>query len=230
MTTTHDSTTGTNHSGTDTIGIIGAGNIGSALARALTSAGHRVVIANSRGVASLAPLVDELGELATAGTVEQAARAGDLVVVTIPLVAVASIPRNLLDGRVVIDTNNYYPSRDGNIAELDDETLTTAEYVARHFAGSTVVKAFNHIPALDIADHAQPANTAGRRALMVHGDDAVAVERVSALIDEIGFDAVAGGGLAESWRIQRDTPGYGPRFTATELHEKLDQAQRYRDQ
>ena len=215
---------------TSTIGIIGSGNIGSALARAFTGAGHRIVIANSRGPATLAPLVAELGELATAGTVEQAAQAGDLVVVTIPLGAVTSIPSALLEGRIVIDTNNYYPARDGHIAELDDESLTTAEYVARHFPGATVVKAFNHIPALAIADHAQPAGTPERRALMVYGEQADAVERVRALVEQIGFDAIPGGGLAESWRIQRDTPGYGPRFTAAELAQKLAEAVRYRDQ
>jgi len=230
---------------TSIIGIIGSGNIGSALAQALTIAGHHVVIANSRGPASLTGLVDEINERATAattakagsveagtveaGTVAQAAQASDLVVVTIPLKAVPSIPSELVAGRVVIDTNNYYPSRDGNIAELDDESLTTAEFVARHFADASVVKAFNHIPALEIAEHAQPAGTPDRRALMVYGSDELDVERVSALIDEIGFDAVAGGGLAESWRIQRDTPGYGPRFTADELVAKLGQALRYRD-
>ncbi len=212
------------------IGIIGSGNIGGALARALTRAGHRVVIANSRGPASLDALVAELGELATAGTVEQAAQAGELVIVTIPLGAVTSIPSALLDGRIVIDTNNYYPARDGHIAELDDESLTTAEYVARHFAGATVVKAFNHIPALHIAEHALPAGTPDRRALMIYGEDAAAVERVSALVEQLGFDAVNGGGLAESWRIQRDMPGYGPRFTAAQLAEKLAEAVRYRDQ
>ena len=102
--------------------------------------------------------------------------------------------------------------------------------MARHFGGATVVKAFNHIPALHIAEHAQAAGAPDRRALMVYGEDAAAVARVSALIDELGFDAVAGGGLAESWRIQRDMPGYGPRFTAAELAEKLAQAVRYRDQ
>ncbi len=210
-----------------TIGIIGSGNIGGALARAFTRAGHRVVIANSRGPASLDALVIELGELASAGTVERAAQASDLVVVTIPLKAVASIPSDLLTGRVVIDTNNYYPDRDGHIPELDDEVLTTSEFVAQHFAGATVVKAFNHIPALHIAEHSQPAGTPERRALMIYGEDAAAVERVQALIEEIGFDAVNGGGLAESWRIQRDTPGYGPRFSAGELTEKLSVARRY---
>lgn len=215
---------------TTTIGIIGSGNIGSALARALTAAGYSVVIANSRGPESLAPLVAEVGELARAGTVAEAAAAGEVVVVTIPLGAVVSIPSELLDGRIVIDTNNYYPARDGQIAELDDESLTTTEFVARHFAGATVVKAFNHIPALAIADHAQLAGTPDRRALMVYGEDAPAVDRVSALVEQLGFDAVNGGGLAESWRIQRDNPAYGPRFTAPELALRLAEARRYRDQ
>ena len=218
-----------------TIGIIGSGNIGSQLARAFTRIGHDVVVANSRGPESLGDLVSEVTEqaraaggagTATAGTVEQAAQAGELVVVTIPLRAVTSIPAHLLEGRIVIDTNNYYPQRDGQIAELDDETVTTAELVARHFAGARVVKAFNHIPSDDVTGHAQAPGTEGRRALVVYGDDADAVERVAGLIDAIGFDVVRGGGLAESWRIQRDTPGYGPRFTADELRQKLAEATR----
>ncbi len=210
----------------ETIGIIGSGNIGGALARALTGAGHPVVITNSRGPASLTDLVAELGHLATAGTIDDAAGAGELVVVTIPLGAVPSLPADLLDGRIVVDTNNYYPSRDGQIAELDDASMTTSEFVARHFSGATVVKAFNHIPALHIAEHALPAGSADRRALMVYSDDDTALARVAALVEQLGFDAIAGGPLAESWRIERDTPGYGPRFTAAELADKLAEAQR----
>lgn len=218
-----------------TIGIIGSGNIGSQLAHAFTRVGHDIVIANSRGPETLGELVADATEqaraagsaaTAAAGTVEQAAQAGDLVVVTIPLKAVTDIPAHLLEGRIVIDTNNYYPQRDGQIAELDDESTTTSELVARHFAGARVVKAFNHIPATEITDHAQAPGTDGRRALAVYGDDAAAVEQVSGLIDAIGFDVVNGGGLAESWRIQRDTPGYIPHFTADELREKLAEATR----
>lgn len=221
-----------------TIGIIGSGNIGSQLAHAFTRVGHDVVVANSRGPETLDALVAEVdaqaraagsAASATAGTVEEAAQAGELVVVTIPLKAVTDIPAHLLEGRIVIDTNNYYPQRDGQIAELDDESTTTSELVARHFAGARVVKAFNHIPATEISDHAQAPGTEGRRALAVYGDDAGAVEQVSGLIDAIGFDVVNGGGLAESWRIQRDTPGYIPRFTAEELRGKLAEAKRYRD-
>jgi predicted dinucleotide-binding enzyme len=211
---------------TSTIGIIGSGNIGGRLARALTAAGNRVVIANSRGPESLAPLVAELGELARAGTVAEAAAAGELVVVTIPLQAVTSIPSELLDGRIVIDTNNYYPGRDGAIAELDARATTTSELVARHFAGARVVKAFNHIPAQEILDHAQPSGTSGRRALAVYADDGAARDRVAALIEMVGFDVVDGGPLADSWRIERDQPGYIPHFTAEQLRGKLADAQR----
>ncbi|WAB84421.1 NAD(P)-binding domain-containing protein [Microcella daejeonensis] len=220
------------------IGIIGSGNIGSQLARAFAHAGHDITIANSRGPETLEELVGEInaatashggGGTVTAGTVEQAAQAGDTVVVTIPLKAVPSIPAPLLAGRTVIDTNNYYPQRDGQIAELDDESLTTAEYVARHFSGATVVKAFNHIPSDDITGQAQPSGTENRRALTVHADDESAKGLVSSLIDEIGFDPYDGGTLADSWRIQRDTPAYGPRFTAAELEAKLAEAKRYRD-
>jgi predicted dinucleotide-binding enzyme len=108
---------------TTTIGIIGSGNIGGTLARGLTTAGHGVVIANSRGPESLAPLIAELGDLARAGTVAEAASAGEIVVVTVPLKAVASIPSELLQGRIVIDTNNYYPGRDGEIAEVKSQVV-----------------------------------------------------------------------------------------------------------
>ena len=217
-----------------TIGIIGSGNIGSQLARAFTALGHDVVIANSRGPASLAPLVNEVAGSRAPGTltaaeVEAAARAGEITVLTIPLGRVPELPRDLFESRIVIDTCNYYPQRDGDIAPLDDESLTTAEWTAEHFPSATIVKAFNHIPANDITDHAQPPGTDGRRGLTVHADDISAKARVADLIEAIGFDVVDGGDLAESWRIQRDTPGYGPRFTAEELIEKLAAAQHYRD-
>lgn len=217
-----------------TIGIIGSGNIGSQLARAFSAIGHDIVIANSRGPETLSPLVGELAAstapgTVTAGTVEEAAHVGELVVLTIPLGRVPDLPRDLLDGRIIIDTGNYYPQRDGTIPPLDEESTTTVEWTAAHFPGATVVKAFNHIPSADITDHAQPPATDGRRGLTIHSDDISAKARVAELIDSIGFDVVDGGGLTESWRIQRDTPGYGPRFTAAELVEKLAAAKRYRD-
>ncbi len=212
-----------------TIGIIGAGNIGSQLARLAVQHGHEVVIANSRGPETLTELVDELGSSARAATRDEAAAAGEIVVVTIPLTAIDTVPVEPLAGKVVIDTNNYYPQRDGDIAELDDETTTTAEMLQAHLPSSHVVKAFNHIGAADLTGHATPSGTPDRRALVIAGDDAAAKRTVADLIDAFGFDVVDAGALAEGWRIQRDTPGYGPRLTAPELREALASAKRYRD-
>lgn len=213
-----------------TIGIIGAGNIGSQLARLAVQHGHQVVIANSRGPETLTDLVAELGDGARAATRDEAAAVGEIVVVTTPLAAIETIPVEPLVGKVVIDTNNYYPQRDGHIQALDDESTTTAELLQDHLPGARVVKAFNHIGAADLTGHATPAGTPDRRALVVAGDDDAAKAVVADLIDEFGFDVVDAGPLAEGWRIQRDTPGYVARFTADELRGKLAEAKRYRDQ
>src|SRR5437763_12439548 len=151
------------------IGIIGSGHIGSILARHLTALGHTVVIANSRGPASLAALAAETG--ATAATVEQAARAQDVVIISIPEKAVPELPRDILAATpaVVVDTGNYYPSRDGRIAEIDGG-LTDSEWVAR-VLGRPVVKAFNNIVAESLAKRGVPADTPGRICLSVAGDD-----------------------------------------------------------
>ena len=213
-----------------TIGFIGAGKIGSQLARLSIANGYDVVLSNSRGPATLTALVQELGPKARAGTPRDAAQAGDVVVVTIPLENVKSVPVEPLAGKVVIDTNNYYPQRDGHIAELDDESTTTAELLQQHLPLSRVVKAFNHIYAAELTTHGQPAGTRSRRALVIAGDDAGAKATVSHLIDQFGFDTVDAGPLAEGWRIQRDTPGYGPRRTAEELRRDLAAAKRYAPQ
>jgi predicted dinucleotide-binding enzyme len=212
-----------------TIGLIGAGHIGSAVARAAIAAGHSVVLSNSRGPETLAELVKELGPSARAATPQEAAKAGDIVVVTIPLKNIADVPVEPLAGKVVIDTNNYYPQRDGHIAELDDESTTTAELLQRHLPSSKVVKAFNHIYAAQITTDGLPAGTPNRRALVIAGDDASAKATVTQLLDQFGYDAVDAGPLAEGWRIQRDTPGYGPRRNAEQLRADLAAAKRYRD-
>ena len=209
-----------------TIGLIGAGHIGSQLARLAVQHGYDVVVSNSRGPETLKDLVRELGPRARAGTVAQAAEAGDIVVVTIPLKNIGDVPAAPLAGKIVIDTNNYYPQRDGQIAELDREETTTAELLQRHLPGSKVVKAFNHIYAAELTTHGQPAGTPNRRALAIAGNDADARRAVAQLIDRFGFDVVDMGPLSESWRIQRDTPGYGPRRTAGELRRDLAAAQR----
>jgi len=212
-----------------TMGLIGAGHIGSQLARLAIANGYDVVLSNSRGPETLEPLVAELGPRARAATPSEAATAGDIVVVTIPLKAIGTVPVTPLKGKVVVDTNNYYPQRDGHIAELDNESTTTAELLQRHLPESKVVKAFNHIYAAELTTHGQSKGTPNRRALVIAGDDAAAKRTVAEMIDRFGFDAVDAGPLKEGWRIQRDTPGYGPRRTSEELRRDLAQAKRYRD-
>lgn len=191
------------------IGIIGAGNIGGNLARRLTAVGHQVAIANSRTPDTLADLVAETG--ATAVLAGDAAVGADVVIVTVPLHAVAALPDDLLDGAaddvVVVDTNNYYPQRDGHIAAIEEE-MTESRWVEQQL-GVSVVKAFNGIYADHLVSRALPAGTDGRLALPVAGDDAAAKAVVMGLVDEIGFDAVDAGGLDDSWRQQPGTPVYG---------------------
>ena len=212
-----------------TIGLIGAGHIGSQVARLAVSSGYPVVIGNSRGPETLAALVAELGPSARAATAEDAARTGDIVVVSIPLKNYRDVPVAPLAGKIVIDTSNYYPQRDGHIAELDNESTTTAELLQAHLPTSKLVKAFNHIYAAELTTHGQPAGSTNRRALVIAGDDLAAKATVTSLLDQFGFDTVDAGPLKEGWRIQRDTPGYGPRRTAEELRKDLAAARRYAD-
>src|ERR1700688_4008449 len=212
-----------------TIGLIGAGHIGSQIARLAVARGHNVVISNSRGPETLATLVAELGPNARAGTSIDAGRTGDVVVVTVPLKNYRDVPVEPLAGKIVIDTNNYYPQRDGHIPELDNESTTTAELLQAHLPTSKVVKAFNHIYAAALTTDGQPAGTKNRRALVIAGDDQDAKTRVTRLLDQFGFDTVDAGLLKEGWRIQRDTPGYGPRRTAEDLRRDLAAAKRYAD-
>ncbi|UEJ81313.1 NADPH-dependent F420 reductase [Brachybacterium halotolerans subsp. kimchii] len=209
-----------------TLGIIGAGNIGSQVARAALTAGYDVVIANSRGPETLADLVSELGDGARAATAAEAGEAGDVVVVTVPLKAIDQIPVEPLAGKIVLDTNNYYPGRDGQIPALDAGETTTSQMLQEHLPTSKVVKAFNHIPAADITTDVAPAGTPDRRALAVSSDDAEALAFATKLYDEIGFDAVDVSPLSESWRVERDRPAYVVRQNAEELRANLAKAQR----
>jgi predicted dinucleotide-binding enzyme len=210
-----------------TIGIIGAGRIGSQIARLAVENDYNVVISNSRGPETLSALIAELGPKARAATAVEAAKAGDIVVVSVPLKNYRKVPVEPLAGKIIIDTDNYYPERDGHIAELDNESTTTSELLQAHLPTSKVVKAFNHIYAADLTTHGQPAGAKNRRALVIAGDDKDAKARVTHLLDQFGFDAVDAGPLREGWRIQRDTPGYGPRRTAEELRRDLAAAKRH---
>lgn len=212
-----------------TIGLIGSGNIGSTLARLFLEAGHDVVLSNSRGPETLSELVLDLGDRARAATAQEAAEAGDVVVVTIPLKAYASVPVEPLRGKVVIDTNNYYPERDGRIAELDDESTTTSELLQAHLPDSHVVKAFNNIFFGHLGAQGRPTGSSGRRALPIAGDSDEAKVTVQQLVNELGFDVVDAGVLAEGWRYQRDTAAYVIGFDVQGLREALAEATRYAD-
>ena len=226
-----------------TLGLIGSGHIGSTVARLAVDAGHDVVLSNSRGPETLADLVAELGPHARAATPAEAAAAGDLVVVTIPLKAYRDVPVEPLRGKVVVDTNNYYPQRDGQFPELDDESTTVSELLQAHLPESRVVKAFNNIYFGHLRALARPSGSPERSVLAIAGDDAAAKATVTEFLDSIGYDAYDVGPLAEGWRYQRDTaayagvylapgtefPGPGRQATPEILREKLAEAVRYRD-
>ncbi|MDO3687327.1 NADPH-dependent F420 reductase [Micromonospora sp. C28ISP2-4] len=201
------------------IGIIGSGHIGGTLTRRLRSLGHDVAVANSRGPESLTDLAAETG--ARAVSVEDAVQGAELVVIAIPLKAVPQLPAALFDGKLVVDANNYYPQRDGDIPELTDRSLSSSRWTADHLKGARVVKVFNNIQAAHLMDEGKPAGTSGRIALPVAADDADAKRTVMGLVDELGFDPVDAGTLDESWRQQPDTPVYGTDRDADGVREGL---------
>ncbi|TVT18639.1 NADPH-dependent F420 reductase [Amycolatopsis acidiphila] len=192
-----------------TLGVIGSGLIGSTVARLAVAAGYDVVLSNSRGPETLQELVGELGPHARPATAAEAAEAGDFVLVSIPLKGYQDVPAAPLAGKVVIDTGNYYPSRDGRIPELDSGTTTTTELVQRHLAGAKVVKGFNNIFYRHLGELARPAGSPERSALAIAGDDAQAKETVREFLDAIGYDALDAGPLAEGRRFEPGTPAYG---------------------
>ena len=211
------------------IGIIGAGNIGGTLTRRFAALGHEVFVANSRGPETLKDLAAEAG--ATPATVEQAAQAGEVVIVSIPLRNISSLPAGLFaktpKNVVVVDTGNYYPQqRDGRIDGIE-KGMTESRWVEQQL-GRPVVKAFNNIYAEHLYKLGRPPGSPGRIALPIAGDDAAAKAVVLRLIDELGFDGVDAGGLDESWRQQPDTPVYGTDYDADGVRSPLAKASKER--
>lgn len=206
------------------IGIIGAGNIGTALTRRLAALGHEVSVANSRGPETLADLAAATG--ATAATVADAANGAEVVVVTVPERSVPDLPAGFLDGAaegaVIIDTGNYYPGRDGRIEAIENG-MTESRWVSEQI-GRRVVKAFNTIQAQHLFELGLPRGTAGRIALPVAGDDPAAKAVVMGLVDELGFDAVDAGSLDESWRQQPGSPVYARDYDAAGTRRALAEA------
>jgi 8-hydroxy-5-deazaflavin:NADPH oxidoreductase len=212
------------------IGIIGAGHIGGTLTRRLAALGHRVMVANSRGPETLADLERETG--AKAVTIREAARAKDVVIVTIPEKNIPQLPRDLFANTpastAIVDTGNYYPQRDGLIADIEQGTIES-RWVANQL-GRPVIKTFNNIFAKHLLELGKPAGSPDRIALPVAGDDSAAKKVVMNLVDELGFDPVDAGGLDESWRQQPGSPVYATDFDADGVRRALARANSERPQ
>jgi predicted dinucleotide-binding enzyme len=208
------------------IGIIGAGNIGSALALHFRCLRHTVLIANSRGPETLSQIAQKTG--ATPVDISESARGVDLLVITIPMKNVPLLPKDLLSdlpsSSPVIDTGNYYPLRDGVITEIKDG-MVESEWTS-HVVGRPVVKVFNNIVADSLVHKGLPKGSKGRIALPVSGDDVNSKQLVTALLDQMGFDAVDAGPLSETWRYQPGTPAYCSDPTVEQLPSLLERAKR----
>jgi 8-hydroxy-5-deazaflavin:NADPH oxidoreductase len=210
------------------IGIIGAGNIGSNVARLFVESGNEVVISNSRGPETLQNLVAELGHRAKAVHIDDAAKFGDVVFVSIPFGKYKQLPAEAFAGKIVIDSNNYYPSRDGNVSEIDQGKITSSELLAAHLRGARVVKAFNTIRSEHLKSQGGiNLSHEDRRAIFIAGDDLKAKQIVSKLIDQIGFSAIDTGSLREGGKTQE--PGsviYDKTLTAKEAESLLQKKTR----
>ena len=204
------------------IGIIGSGKIGGTLARHFVAVGHEVAVSNSRGPETLAELVAELGPRAQALGAAEAERFGEVLVVSVPLGRYRELPSDSVSGKVVIDTNNYYPQRDGRFEELDTDRRTSSELLQEHLAGARVVKAFNAILWSRLRDDGRPAGDPERLGIPISGDDEEAKQTVAHLVDEIGFDPVDAGTLAEGGRKhQPGTPAYTSGLKTSDLRANL---------
>jgi hypothetical protein len=199
------------------IGLIGAGKIGGTLARLFVAQGHEVAVSNSRGPETLSDLVAEIGPAARAVTPAEAAEFGDVVVVSVPLGRYQEVPTAGVAGKPVIDTNNYYPQRDGHISPLDDDSTTSAELLAKHLPDAHVVKAFNQIRWTNLGADGKPAGTPGRTGIPIAGDDPEAKRVVMDLVEQIGFDAVDTGPLASGRLFQPNTSLYVANVTAEKI-------------
>ena len=192
-----------------TVGLIGSGAIGSTIARLAVEAGHQVVLSNSRGPETLAATVADLGPRASAATSGEAAAAGDLVVITVPVKAFPHLPVAALAGKTVIDTCNYGPERDGPIPELDTNALTSSELLQRYLPDALLVKAFNNIYFKHLLSLTRPAGAGDRTYLPIAGDSAPAKAAVTAFVESIGFSVLDAGSLADGWRQGTGTPVWG---------------------
>jgi len=200
-----------------TIGIIGAGRLGTAIAKQSLAAGYEVRIANSRGPESLGLMLSVLLPGALAATVDEVVGESDIIVLAIPLNQHVSLKPALFDGKTVIDAMNYWPPTEGDIPEFMNEAVTSSEYIQQYLKGAKVVKTLNHTAYNELEQHSLVRGSAARRAIILAGNDAPAKMIVAQFIDDIGFDPVDFGELSSGKRFQPDTPLFNARFSASDL-------------
>ncbi|KGT94257.1 NADP oxidoreductase [Erwinia typographi] len=206
------------------IGIIGAGFVGRAVAKLAIKAGHSVMLSNSRGPQTLFSLRAMIG--CETGTSSEAARFGDVVIIAVPLLAIKELPIGELTGKLIIDSVNYYPDRDGKVDVLEKGQITTSELLASYLPDTKIIKAFNAIPMTELESDGLPAGSSARRALPLAGDDEEGKKVVEEFYESFGFDAVDAGLLSEGWRFERGMPSYCVRMTKIELKAVLKEAKR----